>query len=85
MTSGSAFWPLMTPVRPSPTRGRRHPPTRSLTNGLETGKFRFLRFLTSANTSHIAVTREYARAPRGERAHGSVPRNAGTVTTPSPP
>jgi transposase len=30
--------------------------------------------------SHIAMTREYARAPRGERAHGSVPRNAGTVT-----
>ncbi len=31
--------------------------------------------------SHIAMTRDYARAPRGERAHGSVPRNAGTVTT----
>jgi transposase len=31
--------------------------------------------------SHIAMTRGYARAPRGERAHGSVPRNAGTVTT----
>ncbi len=31
--------------------------------------------------SHIAMTREYARSPRGERAHGSVPRNAGTVTT----
>jgi hypothetical protein len=31
--------------------------------------------------SHIAMTREYARAPRGERAVGSVPRNAGTVTT----
>lgn len=31
--------------------------------------------------SHIAMTREYARAPRGERAHGIVPRNAGTVTT----
>jgi transposase len=31
--------------------------------------------------SHIAMTREYARAPRGERAHGTVPRNAGTVTT----
>jgi transposase len=27
------------------------------------------------------MTREYARAPRGERAHGAVPRNAGTVTT----
>ena len=27
------------------------------------------------------MTREYARAPRGERAHGTVPRNAGTVTT----
>ena len=31
--------------------------------------------------SNIAMTREYARAPRGERAHGAVPRNAGTVTT----
>ena len=31
--------------------------------------------------SHIAMTREYARAPLGERAHGAVPRNAGTVTT----
>lgn len=27
------------------------------------------------------MTREYARAPRGERVHGAVPRNAGTVTT----
>jgi hypothetical protein len=31
--------------------------------------------------SNIAMTREYARAPRGERVHGAVPRNAGTVTT----
>jgi transposase len=31
--------------------------------------------------SHVAMTREYARAPRGERAYGTVPRNAGTVTT----
>jgi len=31
--------------------------------------------------SNIAMTREYARAPRGERAHGSVPRNRGEVTT----
>ena len=31
--------------------------------------------------SNIAMTRTYARAPRGERAHGAVPRNAGTVTT----
>lgn len=31
--------------------------------------------------SNIAMTREYARAPRGERSHGAVPRNAGTVTT----
>jgi hypothetical protein len=37
-------------------------------------------FLDEAG-SHIAMTRDYARAPRGERAHGSVPRNAGTVTT----
>lgn len=27
------------------------------------------------------MTRDYARAPRGERAHGRVPRNRGTVTT----
>lgn len=27
------------------------------------------------------MTRDYARAPRGERAHGHVPRNRGTVTT----
>jgi len=31
--------------------------------------------------SNIAMTREYARSPCGERAHGAVPRNAGTVTT----
>jgi transposase len=31
--------------------------------------------------SHIAMTRGYARAPRGQRARGAVPRNAGTVTT----
>ncbi len=27
------------------------------------------------------MTREYASAPRGERAHGHVPRNRGEVTT----
>lgn len=27
------------------------------------------------------MTRDYARAQRGERAHGRVPRNRGTVTT----
>lgn len=27
------------------------------------------------------MTRQYARSPRGERAHGAVPRNAGTITT----
>lgn len=27
------------------------------------------------------MTREYARAPRGERAQGAIPRNVGTVTT----
>src|SRR6266568_5145497 len=27
------------------------------------------------------MTRDYARAPRGERAHGSVPRNRSEVTT----
>ncbi len=31
--------------------------------------------------SNIAMTREYARAPRGMRAHGCVPRNRGEVTT----
>jgi len=31
--------------------------------------------------SHIALTPLYARAPRGERAHGSVPRNRGKNTT----
>jgi transposase len=31
--------------------------------------------------SHIAMTREYARAPRGERVPGAVPRNRGEVTT----
>jgi transposase len=31
--------------------------------------------------SHIGMTRDYARAPRGQRAHDDVPRNRGTVTT----
>lgn len=31
--------------------------------------------------SHIAMTREYARAPRGERVQGWVPRNRGRVLT----
>jgi transposase len=31
--------------------------------------------------SHIGRTRDYARAPCGERAHGTVPRNRGEVTT----
>jgi transposase len=37
-------------------------------------------FLDETSTT-IALTRRYARAPRGERAHGSVPRNHGTPTT----
>jgi len=37
-------------------------------------------FLDEA-ASHIALTRDYARAPCGERAFGAVPRNFGTVTT----
>jgi len=41
---------------------------------------RRLVFLDEAG-SHIAMTRDYARAPRGERAYANVPRNAGTVTT----
>lgn len=31
--------------------------------------------------SHISLTREYARAPRGQRAVGSVPRNRGSNLT----
>jgi len=31
--------------------------------------------------SNIAMTRDFARAPRGERARGYVPRNRGEVTT----
>jgi len=41
---------------------------------------RRLVFLDEAG-SHIAMTRDYGRAPRGERVHGSVPRNRGEVTT----
>ncbi len=37
-------------------------------------------FLDEAGST-IAMTREYARAPRGERAHDSIPRNRDTVTT----
>jgi transposase len=31
--------------------------------------------------SHVAMTRDRARSPKGERAHGKVPRNRGVVTT----
>src|SRR5687768_12597955 len=31
--------------------------------------------------THTSMTRRRARAPRGERAHGAVPRNRGPVTT----
>jgi transposase len=41
---------------------------------------RRLVFLDEAG-SHIAMTRDYGRAPRGERVQGSVPRNRGEVTT----
>jgi len=37
-------------------------------------------FLDEAG-SHIAMTRDYGRAPCGERVLGSVPRNRGEVTT----
>lgn len=37
-------------------------------------------FLDEAG-SNIAMTREFARSPEGERAHDVVPRNRGTVTT----
>jgi hypothetical protein len=30
---------------------------------------------------HTSMTRLYARAPRGERAYGKVPRNRGKITT----
>jgi hypothetical protein len=41
---------------------------------------RRLVFLDEAG-SHIAMTRDYGRAPRGQRVLGSVPRNRGEVTT----
>jgi len=41
---------------------------------------RKLVFLDEAG-SHIAMAREYGRAPIGERVRGSVPRNRGVVTT----
>ena len=41
---------------------------------------RHLVFVDEAG-SNIGMTRDYARAPRGERAPGFVPRNRGTVTT----
>ncbi len=31
--------------------------------------------------THVSMTRRYARAPKGERAYGSVPRNRGKNTT----
>jgi hypothetical protein len=31
--------------------------------------------------THTSMTRRYARAPKGERAYGSVPRNRGRNTT----
>jgi hypothetical protein len=31
--------------------------------------------------THTSMTRLYARAPKGERAYGSVPRNRGKNTT----
>lgn len=37
-------------------------------------------FIDETNTN-IALTRRYARSPRGERAGGKVPRNYGTSTT----
>lgn len=41
---------------------------------------RDLVFVDETSTT-IAMTRRYARAPRGQRAHGSVPRNHGKATT----
>jgi transposase len=82
---------------PDPPQARPHSKKKSITaSEQETPRIQELRrrFLEIAKSldprrlvfideagSHIAMTREYARAPRGERAHGSVPRNAGTVTT----
>lgn len=37
-------------------------------------------FLDEAG-SNVGMTRDFARAPRGERAHDDVPRNRGTVTS----
>jgi len=38
-------------------------------------------FFVDETSSNIAMTRRYARSPRGERAGGHVPRNYGTCTT----
>ncbi len=40
----------------------------------------WLAFVDETGT-HTAMTRQRARAPRGQRAYGRVPRNRGTVTT----
>lgn len=33
------------------------------------------------SSSHIGMTYEWGRAPRGERVHGTMPRSRGTATT----
>jgi hypothetical protein len=69
--------------RPSPpSSSRRRASKRSGTCSSSTKTLLPTRLVFIAEAgSHVAMTREYARAPRGERAHGAVPRNTGAVTT----
>ena len=50
---------------------------RATVDALDPDRFVFV----DETSTTIALTRRYARAPRGERARGSVPRNHGTPTT----
>ena len=50
---------------------------REQTKELDASKFVFL----DESGSNIALTRLYARAPKGQRAHGSIPRNRGKNRT----
>ena len=50
---------------------------RAAVDALDPDRFVFV----DETSTTIALTRRYARAPRGERARGSVPRNHGTPTT----
>src|SRR5262245_62035797 len=46
---------------------------RSQVTALDTARFIFV----DETSTHTAMTRRYARAPRGQRAYGAVPRNRG--------